>query len=87
MTIPVKRRDGLILRKVQQDLLLLDTEFNQIHRLNETASFIWENWEQVPDPVEIARLLAQKFDVEEQVVSNDVSAIVGRLQELNLLVR
>jgi len=87
VTNPVKRRDGLILRKVQQDLLLLDTEFNQIHRLNETASFIWENWEQVPDPVEIARLLAQKFDVEEQVVLNDVSAIVGRLQELNLLVR
>jgi hypothetical protein len=87
VTIPVKRRDGLILRKVQHDLLLLDTEFNQIHQLNETASFIWENWEQVPDPVEIARLLAQKFDVEEQVVLNDVSAIVGRLQELNLLVR
>jgi hypothetical protein len=87
VTIPVKRRDGLILRKVQQDLLLLDTKFNQIHQLNETASFIWENWEQVPDPVEIARLLAQKFDVEEQVVLNDVSAIVGRLQELNLLVR
>jgi len=87
VTIPVKRRDGLILQKVQQDLLLLDTEFNQIHQLNETASFIWENWEQVPDPVEISRLLAQKFDVEEQVVLNDVSAIVGRLQELNLLVR
>jgi len=87
VTTPVKRRDGLILRKVQQDLLLLDTEFNQIHQLNETASFIWENWEQVPDPVGIARLLAQKFDVDEQVVLNDVSAIVGRLQELNLLVR
>ena len=87
MTIPVKRRDGLILRKVQQDLLLLDTEFNQIHQLNETASFIWENWEQVPDPIGIARLLAQKFDVDEQVVLNDVSAIVGRLRELNLLVR
>jgi hypothetical protein len=87
VTIPVKRREGLILRKVQQDLLLLDTEFNQIHQLNETASFIWENWEQVPDPIGIARLLAQKFDVDEQVVLNDVSVIVGRLQELNLLVR
>jgi hypothetical protein len=87
VTTPVKRRDGLILRKVQQDLLLLDTEFNKIHQLNETASFIWENWEQVPDPVGLARLLAQKFDVDEQVVLNDVSAIVGRLQELNLLVR
>ena len=86
MTIPVKRLDGLILRKVRRDLLLLDTESHQIHQLNETASFIWDNWEQVPDPVEIARLLAQKFDVEEQVVLNDVSAMVGRLRELKLLV-
>ena len=86
MTIPVKRRDGLILRRVRQELLLLDTEFKQIHQLNETASFIWDKWEHVPDAVEIARLLAQKFDVEEDVVLNDVSAMVGRLRELKLLV-
>ncbi len=86
MTIPVKRRDGLILRRVRQELLLLDTEFKKIHQLNETASFIWDKWEHVPDAVEIARLLAQKFDVEEDVVLNDVSAMVGRLRELKLLV-
>jgi len=86
VTIPVKRLDGLILRKVQRDLLLLDRVSHQVHQLNETASFIGDNWEQVPDPVEIARLLAQKFDVAEQVVLNDVSAMVGRLRELKLLV-
>ncbi len=86
MTIPVKRRDDLILRRVQQELLLLDTEFKKIHQLNETASFIWDNWEQVPDVVEIAKLLAQKFDVGEDVALSDVSAMVGRLRELNLLV-
>ena len=86
MTIPVKRHDGLILRRVRQELLLLDTEFEKIHQLNETASFIWDKWEHVPDAVEIARLLAQKFDVEEHVVFNDVSAMVGRLRELKLLV-
>ena len=86
MTIPVKRRDDLILRRVQQELLLLDTEFKKIHQLNETASFIWDNWEQVPDVVEIAKLLAQKFDVDEDVALSDVSAMVGRLRELNLLV-
>jgi len=86
VTIPVKRRDDLILRRVQQELLLLDTEFKKIHQLNETARFIWDNWEQVPDTVEIAKLLAQKFDVEEDVALSDVSAMVGRLRELNLLV-
>ena len=87
MTIPVKRLDGLILRKVRRDLLLLDTESHQIHQLNETASFIWDKWEHVPDAVEIAKLLAQKFDVDEHVALSDVSAMVGRLRELNLLVR
>jgi len=86
VTIPVKRRDDLILRRVQQELLLLDTEFKKIHQLNETASFIWDNWEQVPDVVEIAKLLAQKFEVDEDVALSDVSAMVGRLRELNLLV-
>jgi coenzyme PQQ synthesis protein D (PqqD) len=86
VTIPVKRRDDLILRRVQQELLLLDTEFKKIHQLNETASFIWDNWEQAPDVVEIAKLLAQKFDVDEDVALSDVSAMVGRLRELNLLV-
>jgi hypothetical protein len=86
VTIPVKRRDDLILRRVQQELLLLDTEFKKIHQLNETASFIWDKWEQVPDAVEIAKLLAQEFDVEEDVALSDVSAMVGRLRELNLLI-
>src|SRR5713101_10114468 len=78
VTVPVRRRDDLILRRVQQELLLLDTEFKKIHQLNETASFIWDKWEQVPNMVEIAKLLAQKFDVEEDVALNDVSAMVGR---------
>jgi hypothetical protein len=86
MTIPVRRRDDLILRRIQQELLLLDTEFNRIHHLNETARFIWDKWEQVPNAADIAKLLAQKFDVEEQVALNDVSVIVGKLRELNLLV-
>ena len=86
MKILVKRREGLILRRVQHELLLLDAEFNQIHQLNETARFIWDSCEQVQDTVEIAKLLAQEFDVEEHVALNDVSTMVSRLRELNLLV-
>lgn len=86
LTLPFRRRDDLILRRVQRELLLLDAEFNQIHQLNETASFIWDKWEQNPNAVEIANLLAQEFDVGEHMALNDVSTIVSRLRELNLLV-
>ena len=86
MKILVKRREGLILRRIQHELLLLDMEFNKIHQLNETASFIWDACQQVSDEVEIAKLLAQKYYVEEHVALNDVSVMVGKLRELNLLV-
>jgi hypothetical protein len=61
-------------------------ESKQIHQLNETASFIWDMWSRVPDPREIARLLAQKFDVDEHVALSDVSETVNKFRELKLLV-
>ena len=76
----------LLLERDLLDQQIIDVHGHKVVRVND-VDLVWENWEQVPDPVEISRLLAQKFDVEEQVVLNDVSAIVGRLQELNLLVR
>ncbi len=82
----LKRRDDLSACRVQQELLLLDTEFKQIHQLNETASFVWDRCEQVPDAVAIAQLLAQEFDVAEDVALNDVRQILRRLRELHLLI-
>lgn len=82
---PTKRL-GLMQRRVDQELLLLDTELDKIHQLNQTASFIWEQWDQVSDATEIARLLARDFDVEEDVALSDVSTMITRLRELNLLV-
>ena len=75
-----------MLRRVQNELLLLDVEFKQIHQLNQTASFIWDMWNQVPDTGKIAELLAQKFDVDEHVARSDVSGMVSKLRKLKLLV-
>lgn len=83
---PFKRRDGIILRRIQNELVLLDMQFQQIHQLNETATFIWDFWEQSADEAVIAKLLAHNFDVEEHIAMKDVSVIVGRLRKLNLLV-
>jgi coenzyme PQQ synthesis protein D (PqqD) len=85
-TAPVKRRDDLMLRRVQNELLFLDMESKQIHQLNETASFIWDMWNQVPNTREIAKLLVQRFDVEEHVALSDVSGMVDKLRDLKLLV-
>ena len=86
MTGALRQRGDLAQRKVEHELLLLDTELAKIHQLNETATFVWERWSQVADAREMAKLLAQKYDVSEDTAVSDVAAILARLQELGLLV-
>jgi hypothetical protein len=82
----VKRREGIAIRRVEKDLLLLDMENEKIHQFNESASFIWDSCDKSSSEIELAKLLAQRFQVEEHVALNDVSVMVAKLRALNLLI-
>jgi hypothetical protein len=81
-----KRDQAVMVREVDSEFLLLDTEFNLIHKLNQTASFIWQTIDKVHSTVEIARLLANEYEVEEDVAIRDVVETLIRLRELKLVV-
>lgn len=83
---PVKKRDSLTLRRVGDELLLLDEERKRIHQLNQTATFIWDVSDRVADLAEIARLLADEFEVNEAAALKDVLEVVSTLRGLKLLV-
>jgi hypothetical protein len=73
-------------REVDDGVLLLDTESDQIHQLNHTASFIWSRCDEVASAEEIAALLAREFGVDVDVATRDVLEMLSRLQALNLVV-
>lgn len=81
-----RRHEGIMVRAVVDDMLLLDTESGEIHQLNETASFIWRNCEEAPSIEGLARLLASAFEVAHDVAARDVEEVLGRLRALNLVV-
>ena len=81
-----RRREGIMIREVVGDLLLLDSESGEIHQLNETATFIWRNCEEAPSVEALAAMLASEFDVAHDVAARDVEDALGRLRALNLLV-
>ena len=75
-----------MVRDLDREVLLLDTESNQIHQLNPTASFIWRKCDEARSTEEMAKLLVQEFDVEEDIALRDVIETVARLRALNLVV-
>jgi hypothetical protein len=86
MTGMRKRTSELVEREVDDELLLLDTRADLIHRLNPTAAFIWRTLDDAESPEHIASLLAQRFDVPESVAQCDAIATVNTLRTQGLLV-
>lgn len=85
--IPLRRRrDGIQVREVVGDTLVLDLESGRIHQLNETAGFIWRACDEAPSVEELAGRLASAFEVGHDVALRDVAETMARLQALNLLV-
>jgi hypothetical protein len=81
-----RRIDGVMIRQVVGDILLLDTESGQIHQLNETAGFIWRRCEDAPSVEGIAELLAMEFEVRQDIALKDVAETLSKLRALNLVV-
>lgn len=81
-----RRLEGVVPCDVDSDLLLLDAKSDQLHQLNPTAAFIWRHVEEVPSPELLAGLLAEAFEVEEQVALSDTLDALTRLKALNLVV-
>jgi hypothetical protein len=85
MTKLLRRRDGLSVREVDRELLILDTETNQVHQLNETASFVWRNIDEAGSAEAIAGLLVKSYAAEPDRLVEDVRQIVHRLVVLGLV--
>ena len=86
MTMVRRRLKAVMVRPVDQELLLLDTASNLIHQLNQTASFIWQKCDDARSSEEMARLLATEYEVGYATALRDVVQTLEKLRELNLIV-
>ena len=60
--MPVARRAGIVVRKIEGEMLIYDTERHQAHCLNENAALIWENCDGKRSISELSELLRIKID-------------------------
>jgi hypothetical protein len=78
------RETGLLVREVDGEVLVLDTEADRIHQLNASASFIWRQLANGASAEEISEHLANEFDVVEHQAQRDVAEILGQFVELGI---
>jgi len=79
------RQQGVVSRRSDEELLLLDTDADKIHQLNPTAGFIWEKLTEGRSDAQIAQMLCDAFDVSLDQARADVEATVRAFREQGLL--
>jgi hypothetical protein len=81
----LKRRDGLHVREIDGETVILDQDKEQMHSLNPTAAFIFEEIDGRRTVDEICRALADSFNVSLEVAARDTRALVDQLRKLDLI--
>jgi hypothetical protein len=80
-------RDCLVVREVEDELLVLDTRADQVHQLNRSASLIWRLYSDGASTAEIAERLASEFEVSVETAQRDTEETLSRLRALSLIER
>ena len=81
----MKRLKQFIVRKIAGETVLVpfgetSQEFNGLITLNDVAAFIWENIENVETEEEMAKLLLEEFEVDEELAMRDAGQFIGGLK-------
>ena len=79
-----QKRDVRI-QQVDGETLVLDEQNGYIHQFNDTASFVWQQCDGKSSLTEIVQRFAREFDLEDFVATKDVSEVIEKLRDLELL--
>ena len=80
-----KRREGLIERELQEELMLYDPETDRAFLLNRTSAAIWDLCDGQNTAQEISEQLTTCFSAPAEKVAEDVRATIERFHRDRLL--
>lgn len=85
LTATPKRRADVRTRTVEGETIVLDRQNGQIHQLNPTASYLWEQCDGTLTVEAMALRLVDNFAVETHTALHDVATVVAQFHTLHLL--
>jgi len=84
--MPPAQTPGLICRTVDGEAVVLDRETGTVHRLNSTATCIWNHCNGKNTPADIAAAVAASFESAPENVVADTIKTIAEMQGLGLLI-
>jgi PqqD family protein of HPr-rel-A system len=83
--MPPEHSPGLVSRHVDGEAVVLDRDTGTVHRLNATATCIWDHCNGKNTPADIAAAVAAAFDSPPDDVLADTERTLADMRRLGLL--
>jgi hypothetical protein len=83
--LPSARREGIVVKKINDETLVYDTERHQAHCLNENAALIWEHCDGHRTVKDLCSLLNIGKDASQQQKEQMIWIALTRLEKVGLL--
>ncbi len=81
----LRKMDHLIQHDMDEEVLVYDPVVDRTHRLNSSATLIWELCDGTRSLEDIARALTEQFEVEFEIALQDARTVLEQLREEQLL--
>ena len=85
MPVFPKRRADLTTRDVNGETLILDRKHEDVHQLNNSASYVWQCCDGRMTSHDIAVAMAMDFSIVLEAAERDVASLISQLVALGLL--
>ena len=79
-------KKGVIWRKIEGKIFIIDPEREKLHSLNETASFFWELLADKKTAEEMTEKAASRYEAAPEEIRKDLSALLELLKKEKLLI-
>ena len=81
---PIAKRDGLLVEKIGEEIVVLDQSRNRAHRLNRTMAVVWRHCDGKHSTEDLSQVLRLELDFE-QADEQVVHMALDQLRRLHLI--
>ncbi len=81
----VIKQNDISVRKIQEEIFILDRKNSVIHSFNKIGAFIWEHLQSGTGIKEIVMAVVEQFDVDESTAMTDTIEFITELKKKELI--
>ena len=80
-----QKNPALAWREIDDETVIISPNDSVMHELNDTGSFLWKNIDGKKSAADLARLLADNYEVTPEIALADTQALLDEMSSRNLV--